>query len=257
MRTRFYMFICISLMGCLLAGCDEDVKKDALEKYIYVNKSSLDMYIGDEVQLTASPVGESFTWSSENAEVAGVSQTGLVKALSEGVSSIAVNGELKVDVRVRTFIPLTDISLTATEISLMAKLSPGSTLQFRAAPLPSNTTAEFSPVWTSSNTGVATVSETGLLTAHAAGTTILTVTSGDISKSLEITVIPVMSEEDLFREAKAYWQFDDPSDMTKASAGSPLIRQGDGFTFVEGPSAGNGAVQVAKGSYFRALHATL
>jgi hypothetical protein len=64
----------------------------------------------------------------------------------------------------------------------------------------------------------------------------------------------IIIPDDILRSAKASWQFDDPSDITKASAGSPLIRQGEGFTFVEGPKASNGAVQVAKGSYFRAPH---
>jgi hypothetical protein len=52
------------------------------------------------------------------------------------------------------------------------------------------------------------------------------------------------------------WTFDDGNDIVKATIGSPLIRQGvnDGFAFVEGPGAGNGAVRVDKGSYFRALH---
>jgi hypothetical protein len=58
----------------------------------------------------------------------------------------------------------------------------------------------------------------------------------------------------ILNSAKAYWQFDDPFDVTKASIGSPLIKQGEGFTFVYGPKAGDGAVQVAKGSYFKALH---
>jgi hypothetical protein len=60
--------------------------------------------------------------------------------------------------------------------------------------------------------------------------------------------------EELFNNVKAYWQFDDPSDITKASMGSPLIRHGAGFTVVEGPKAGDGAVRVAKESYFRAPH---
>jgi hypothetical protein len=68
------------------------------------------------------------------------------------------------------------------------------------------------------------------------------------------TISDILTSDDIIRIAKAYWQFDDPSDVTKASAGSPLIRQGDGFTFVEGSKAGDGAVQVAKGSYFNAPH---
>jgi hypothetical protein len=68
------------------------------------------------------------------------------------------------------------------------------------------------------------------------------------------TIGDIIFSDNIFSIAKARWQFDDPLDITKASIGSPLIRQGDGFTPVKGPKAGDGAVRVAKGSYFNAPH---
>jgi hypothetical protein len=68
------------------------------------------------------------------------------------------------------------------------------------------------------------------------------------------TISDIITSDDLLSNVKARWQFDDPSNITKASAGSPLIMQGDGFTPVKGPKVGNGAVRVAKGSYFNAPH---
>ncbi len=50
------------------------------------------------------------------------------------------------------------------------------------------------------------------------------------------------------------WQFDDPTNFGKASLGTDLVASGGGFTPVDGPSARDKAVSVAKGSYFKCLH---
>ncbi|MDD4192157.1 MAG: DUF4998 domain-containing protein [Mangrovibacterium sp.] len=50
------------------------------------------------------------------------------------------------------------------------------------------------------------------------------------------------------------WQFDDPSDVGKASLGADLVLHGSGFTPVDGPSAKDKAVSVANGSYLKCLH---
>jgi hypothetical protein len=68
------------------------------------------------------------------------------------------------------------------------------------------------------------------------------------------TISDIITSDDLLSNVKARWQFDDPSNITKARAGSPLIRHGEGFRPVKGPKAGDGAVRVAQGSYFEALH---
>ncbi|HMA62731.1 MAG TPA: hypothetical protein VKP78_08795, partial [bacterium] len=58
-----------------------------------------------------------------------------------------------------------------------------------------------------------------------------------------------------------HWLFDDPANLELATVGNDLIRDTvaadydiNGFYAVDGPEAGNGAVQVALGSYYRCLH---
>jgi hypothetical protein len=116
MKTRFFMFICISLMGCLLAGCDENVKKDPLEKYIYVNKSSLNMFYGDKMQLKANPAGESFEWTSADPAVATVTADGLVEAVGVGSTEITVSqGSSQTSLPVNVAIPTADKVIVAGE----------------------------------------------------------------------------------------------------------------------------------------------
>jgi hypothetical protein len=58
----------------------------------------------------------------------------------------------------------------------------------------------------------------------------------------------------MLASAVGRWEFDDRNDLVKAIVGNPLEKQGDGFTFVDGPNVGNGAVRIDKGSYFVARH---
>jgi hypothetical protein len=79
------------------------------------------------------------------------------------------------------------------------------------------------------------------------------VTAADGKTSKVWTIIARFPEVVLVPQV-ASWLFDDAGNLGKASLGQDLILNGDGFTSVPGPSAGNGAVRVAQGSYFKALH---
>jgi hypothetical protein len=106
MRTRFFI-LCIGVLiiGCFLSGCDGEVEKEAPEKYVYVNKNSLNVFFGDEVQLKANPAGEVFEWSSADPAIATVTSGGLVKAVGVGSTEIIVT---------RTGASLTRIPVTVT-----------------------------------------------------------------------------------------------------------------------------------------------
>jgi hypothetical protein len=109
------MFIGVLAACSFLCGCDEDVKKDALEKYIYVNKSSLNIFYGDKVQLKANPVGESFEWTSANPAVATVTD-GLVEAVGVGSTEITVSqGSSQTLIPVSVSIPTADKVVIAGE----------------------------------------------------------------------------------------------------------------------------------------------
>ena len=51
-----------------------------------------------------------------------------------------------------------------------------------------------------------------------------------------------------------HWDFNDPQNLTKAVVGNDLIQQGNGVTIIAGPNTNDGAVQVAKGTYFIVPH---
>jgi len=54
-------------------------------------------------------------------------------------------------------------------------------------------------------------------------------------------------------ERKGWWKFDDPTDLVKAQTGSPLILIGNS-TSVDGPAAGNKAIEIPLGSSLDMTH---
>jgi hypothetical protein len=182
--SNFFSIFCAVLLG-LAYGCTQYPVYE-ITNPPFVNKTSLNMYVGDEEQLTASPVGENFVWSSDNEEVASVSQTGLVKAISEGFSSIVVksaNDEVKIDVRIRIFVPLTDISLPNTSM----KLYIGDVAQIWAYSVPDNA-SDVTFAWRSENPEVATVDKNGIVTAVSNGIADIIVSYGSIEKIVSVNV---------------------------------------------------------------------
>jgi hypothetical protein len=191
-------------------------------------------------------------WESDNQSVAVVDGNGQVRALSEGMATIhatAKSNTKKSKTCRITVVSAIDISLNTSLLGIPA----GATRTLRASILPGNLPQDVT--WTSDNTAVATV-DGGVVTAVAPGTAKITaaaVISTDKTAECTVTVVDVSSLP-AGRQLAGIWTFDDGNDIGKATVGSPLIKQGDGFAFVNGPSADNGAVRVAQGSYFRALH---
>jgi hypothetical protein len=200
----FYAALLILMCGCAQYPAYEITNPP------FVNKTSLDMYVGDEMQITASPVADDFKWSSDNEEIARVSQTGLVTAVGEGLASIVVasdNAETEIDVRVRIFIPLTDINLPKTSEKLYA----GDQTQIWAYSVPDNA-SDVTFTWRSENPEVATVDKNGMVTAVSRGITKITVSSGSIEKAITISV------PELYKCEKTGWTVE-VSDQTATDGG--------------------------------------
>lgn len=81
-------------------------------------------------------------------------------------------------------VPLTDIAVNPTAI----EIKPTAKQQIQVTFIPENTTAARTITYSSSATGVATVSSTGEVTAVADGTANITVTVGSIVKTIPVTV---------------------------------------------------------------------
>jgi hypothetical protein len=137
--------------------------------------------VGSLIQLTASPTpAATNAWTSSNAAIAAISNSGLVTAISPGTTTITYvnNNNCSVTAWI-TVNPLPAISGNNT-------LCVGSTTQLTGTFAPAANNA-----WSSSNTAVATVSNTGNVNAISAGSVVITYTNNlGCSASISITVNP-------------------------------------------------------------------
>lgn len=187
----------VSRDGGFRGECEVEV----LKKTVSVTGVSLDadsrtLEIGETLQLTATVLPEnaddkSLKWESSAPEIASVNQKGLVNALAEGEAVITATSDdggktATCKVKCKT-IPVTEIELDPTDV----ELNRGETFQLKWSVLPLGATNR-KVVWTSSDESVATVSETGLVTAVKNGTADITVASAgkpELHKSCHVTVV--------------------------------------------------------------------
>ena len=128
-------------------------------------------------------VNTNITWSSSNTSVVAV-DNGKLAIKGNGSTTITVktdNGcRSQCTIVIRT-------SITSIEVSPTSKkMEVNQTAQLTATVNPADTTEKVQ--WTSSNTDVATVNDTGLVTAKATGTATITVKNSDGKKSATCVV---------------------------------------------------------------------
>lgn len=159
----------------------------------------LEILPGESHQLNVTVLPENASvpdvnWSSDNAKVAKVSDTGLVTGLSAGVATIHAvtrDGGKMATCLVKVGTPVSGISLSKSSASMYVGDSP---LALTAAITPSNA-SDKSVVWSSSDASVASVTAgSGLdatVTPVAAGTATITVSTqdGKFSASCVLTVM--------------------------------------------------------------------
>ncbi len=174
-----------------VAGEPIDGEPDTIDVTgVSVLPASAALEVGETAQLTGSVIPfnatvQAVSWSSSNINIATVNTTGLVTAVGEGtaiITGITLSGG-KTDT---STITVTDggsnpspISVTGVSVSpTTGTLSVGQTLDLNETVSPSNATNK-AVTWSSSDTGVATVSTNGLVTAVALGTATITVVTQD------------------------------------------------------------------------------
>jgi len=139
---------------------------------ITIDPTSWTMEVGDKKTLTATvwPASTgtgSLSWTSSNNSVATVDANGKVTAVALGTANITASQN---GMSATCVITVAGISLNKTSTTIVK----GRNEQLTASVYPSSTYT-----WTSSNPSVATVSDTGLVTAVANGTTTIKVTTED------------------------------------------------------------------------------
>lgn len=174
-------------------------------KKISLNSNSITLDVSKPHQLTATvtpanATDKSVTWSSSNTSVATVNNSGLVTAKSPGTVTITCKANdgsgVSATCTVTVVILVENITLNNSSVTL----EESKTHQLTATVTPSNATDK-SVTWSSSNTSVATVSSSGLVTAKTAGTATITCKANDgsgKSASCKVTVESTPTNPDIY-----------------------------------------------------------
>lgn len=171
--------------GGLTANCVVKVIQHVSS--ITLDKTTLSLKVGetDRLQATISPDNadnKKVNWSSSNEQLATVDVEGNIQALKAGEVWITAtsddNSEIKASCKVTIMQPVTEISLSQTNIELT---NIGESEQLEATVMPEDA-SDKSVTWKSNNEQVCIVSSTGMVTAIGSGTTVVTATTNDGGK---------------------------------------------------------------------------
>ena len=178
---------------------DSNEDPDPEEGYVHVthialSQTSLNLTIGDTETLTAiitpgNAENKTVTWSSSAPAVATVSAGGLVTAVADGNAIITVrtnDGGITAacTVTVQTAnVAVTGVTLSQTSLNLTI----GATETLTATIAPIGATNK-TVTWSSSNSDVATVNDSGIVTAVTVGSATITVRTEDGNKTATCVV---------------------------------------------------------------------
>ena len=166
---------------CLLIGCD---KPAVTVNTIKLNYSTLNLTVGESYTITATvdPVDASnsaYTWSSDDATIASVDQSGKITALKDGSTNIKAtltDGSKSATCKVTVTDPGVLKGIAIEPASFAVGVTGKKQLEVTYTP---NTATNKKVTWESSDKSVATVSSSGMVTAVAIGSANITAKSDD------------------------------------------------------------------------------
>ena len=173
-----------------VAAYAKEIIQGVTTESITLNKTDIELPVGVTAKLTASILPENATdksviWKSLDPNIASVDAFGKVTAINGGVTTIeATCRSVTATCKVSVIVLPESVTFNKTSLTLTV----GETETLVATVLPENTTDK-TIVWTSSDTGVATVDDTGKVTAINGGTTQIVATCGSVSATCNLTVI--------------------------------------------------------------------
>ena len=175
-RTLAVLLCMVSMLG--FSGMKTDVYARGLT-FVVLNVYENELNIGDEYQLYAvTSNGRKPSFRSSNSKVASVNTYGLITAKKAGSARITVktgNGEARCNVTVnKTTIHLNQTSVSmdnGSEFQLKADVSTGHEVRYK-----------------SSKRSVATVDESGVITAKKPGDTVITVSADGTNVTCRVKV---------------------------------------------------------------------
>lgn len=215
--------------------------REYIEPTLTLNKTSLSLRKNEHEVLTADfkPAYSSLKWKSSNNKVALAMPDGTIVAVSPGSATITVYAAFDSNINATCTVNVCQLVESITLNETEATLNEGQTVQLTATISPEvtdNKTLE----WVSSDEAVATVDQTGLVTAIADGTATITAkaTDGsDVSAACLITVtnytgiddVPIDADEDVkIYNASGTLLFEGKCAETKLDKGIYIIVTRDG-----------------------------
>ncbi len=171
---------------------------------VSLDKTTLALKAGETSTLTATitpsdATTQGVTWSSSDSSVVSVSgsgKTATVKGLKSGNTTITVttkDGSYTATCTVTVTNPLTAFTLNQTNVSL----TKGSTTKVSIASTTPTSPDAYTTSWSSNATSIATVDQSGNVTAVGKGSATITVTANGISKTCTVTVTVPLEAIDL------------------------------------------------------------
>jgi uncharacterized protein YjdB len=171
--------------------------------YVPVTSLTLDttaanVFVGSTFQLNAAvnpakASNKGVVWTSSDTTVAKVNATGTVSGIKQGDVIIKAASAENPAITAQANIHVANVLATGLSFQpSTAIIGERDTLRVKVSFLPANTTIE-RVTWSSSNTALATVDSTGLVTAIKQGALTITVNAQDgsgVSASLPVTVVP-------------------------------------------------------------------
>ena len=162
---------------------------------VSLNKTTLELYVGDAYQLSAtvlpnSAIDKSLIWESNEIGVVSVDETGKVTALKEGSATITVTtkdggytAKVTVTVKAKPVVKVTGVSLNRESLNL----TEGETSKLVATVNPSNASNK-NVTWESSKPSVVSVDSKGNIKALKAGSATITVKTKDGGYTAKVTI---------------------------------------------------------------------
>ena len=166
---------------------------------IKLDVALLTMEVGEERKVAAtvyptSGVEKGVKWSSSKSSIARVSSSGVITARKAGTAIISVNSTYNSSIGSNVMVTVVDraapTSITAKTVS--GEMAIGETMQITMTTQPSGASKLFD--YSSSDSSVVSVSDSGLLTAKKPGTATITIKSGKKSSVKTTITIRVYDE---------------------------------------------------------------
>ena len=196
-KTKKWAVICtlVCVLALVLSGCGVQVTTLELQlpESVAVGESvsakltaEYDKPDAKDEEKEKAFAGLEIVWASSDEAVATVDETGTVMGIASGRATItAAAGNLKAEKEITVLVPLEGVSVPET---LELALNKTESAKLEVKPVPENASTDGKFSYTSSDEAVATVDETGTVTAKANGEAVITVTLEGKRAETRVTV---------------------------------------------------------------------